>query len=407
MTTIFAYFFKMLINYYVIIHHSGIIKDNVNENNFKTFIYCILFIYIIPTIISFFLYLCYIRVFTKKTIKTNLDERKVRIIDFLGYLIYIEQKENKKEKIKCESCQRLFNNIYTCIKKIFAYDLFDYFCCCLDWFYGHFHCFCFDSYDYNYCCYYHCCTEFDEDYKKNETFCYCYKYTGKLSWFFNILSNEFQVLILIISFTNFFIQFITIGLIKKINNEIDKQVFGSSNFHFLTYFLTFILYLLLNHIISYIMENYCFPDSNFDNNDEDVLSSKVFGVNLIVWSVSSAIVIIVCNLFFSIIFSILHIFTKISFINNNNIILIPIILNKLFYFTQSKICSHLIGEFKSFELLSNSTTLSFYILLWNSIINLLLKLNEDILYKIQLIGSVLVILISIIFTLMACDCCSC
>ncbi len=155
------------------------------------------------------------------------------------------------------------------------------------------------------------------------------------------------------------------------------------------------------------MENYCFPDSNIDNNDEDILNSKVFGVNLIVWSVSSAIVIIVCNLFFSIIFSILHIFTKISFINNNNIILIPIILNKLFYFTQSKICSHLIGEFKSFELLSNSTTLSFYILLWNSIINLLLKLNEDILYKIQLIGSVLVILISIIFTLMACDCCSC
>ena len=83
--------------------------------------------------------------FTKKKIKTNLDERKVRIIDFLGYLIYMEQKENKKEKIKCESCQRLFNNIYTCIKKIFAYDLFDYFCCCLDWFYGHFHCFCLNN----------------------------------------------------------------------------------------------------------------------------------------------------------------------------------------------------------------------------------------------------------------------
>ena len=186
---------------------------------------------------------------------------------------------------------------------------------------------------------------------KKKVFCYCYKYTGKLSWFFNFVSNDYQKGIIIISFINFYLQFITIGLIKKINEEIVNKPFKISNSLFLTYFLTFILYLLLSHIVSIIIEKCCINDNK-----------KVLGVNIIVWTVSSACLIISIIFLFSIVISILHIFINITFINDNNLLLIPIILNELFYFTQSKFCSNSIGENKTFELLSNSTTLSIYIL---------------------------------------------
>ena len=87
----------MIINYYVIIDPSGIFKNDLKAEHFQLFIYCILFMYIIPTIFSFFLYLLYIIVFKKNNITENENERKVRIIDFFGYLIYIEQKKNHRK----------------------------------------------------------------------------------------------------------------------------------------------------------------------------------------------------------------------------------------------------------------------------------------------------------------------
>jgi hypothetical protein len=251
----------MIINYYVIIDPSGIFKNDLKAEHFQLFIYCILFMYIIPTIISLFLYLLYIIVFKKKDITENENERKVRIIDFFGYLIYIEQKKNQTEKMKCELCQRLYYNLYTCVQKLFD-PLFDYCCCCLDWLYGDCHCCCFDYIDCN-CC--NCCEQFDDDYKSKEVFCYCYKYTGKLSWFFNFLSNEHQILIIVVSCINFYLQFMTIGLIKKINVEIVNQPFKISNSHFLTYFFTFILYLLFSHIVSIIIEKCCIDEPDDDD----------------------------------------------------------------------------------------------------------------------------------------------
>ena len=197
-------------------------------------------------------------------------------------------------------------------------------------------------------------------------------------------------------------KFLSIGLIKKINEEIINQPFDSSNSHFLTYFLTFILYLLLSHIFTIIMEKCCMADEPVD-----YVNKKVLGVNIIVWTVSSAFFIIIVNFLFSIVFSILHLFTNITFIYDNNLLLIPIILNKLFYFTQSKVCSNFIGENKTFELLSNSTTLSIYTLFWDIIIALLLKLDIKILYIIQFIGSSLIILSFFILIILICceDCC--
>ena len=295
--------------------------------------------------------------------------------------------------MKCELCQRLYYNLYTCVQKLFD-PLFDYCCCCLDWLYGDCHCCCFDYIDCN-CC--NCCTQFDDDYKNKEVFSYCYKYTGKLSWFFNFLSNEHQILIIVVSCINFYLQFITIGLIKKINEEIINQPFDSSNSHFLTYFLTFILYLLLSHIFTIIIEKCCMADEPVDE-----IKNKVLGVNIIVWTISSALFIISVIFLFSIVFSILYIFTEITFINDNNLLLIPIILNKFFYFTQSKFCLLFIGENKTFELLSNSTTLSIYILFWDVIIALLLKLDIKILYIIQFIGSSLIILAIFISIILYC-----
>ena len=70
---------------------TGILTKEVNEAIFQKFIFTILLSYIIPSFISLFFYCCYIRVFKKKKKNENLNEKKVKIIDIFGYLIYSEQ----------------------------------------------------------------------------------------------------------------------------------------------------------------------------------------------------------------------------------------------------------------------------------------------------------------------------
>ena len=114
---------------------------------------------------------------------------------------------------------------------------------------------------------------------------------------------------------------------------------------------------------------------------------------------SPSIIIFFLNTLFTFIFFCFYYFGKKDYIkifNDNEIILIPIILKKLFYFAVTKCCSGFIGENKSFEFLANSTSLSFYNIFWNIIIRLFLFLEIKILLIIQFIISIIIILIIIL-----------
>ena len=89
-------------------------------------------------------------------------------------------------------------------------------------------------------------------------------------------------------------------------------------------------------------------------------------------------------------------FKHLVFEDNINIIYIPILMNKFYYFTLNYYCTYTSENYKGFELISTSTLISVFIQIWNLIISLIKssipeKENDDnndyykILYIIQIV----------------------
>ena len=288
-----------------------------------------------------------------------------------------------------------------------------------------------------------CCTKFNEDYKNKDEFYYCFKYTGKFSWFFKFLSNDFQKDIFLFSGLNFILDFTTIGFNKLYEESKKELTINESNIKIesiIIYFLTFGIFLFLSYFIAYKLfkedkeakekeekeekekieekeekekiekeeEKIEEKEENFNTKKDKHKKYQLLGVSSDYWIVSSSIIIFFLNTLFTFIFSCFYYFGKKDYINinENKILLIPIILKKLFYFALTKYCSSFIGENKSFEFLANSTSLSFYNIFWNIIIRLFLFLEIKILLIIQFIISIIIILIIILMLkeLFCCDC---
>ena len=96
------------------------------------------------------------------------------------------------------------------------------------------------------------------------------------------------------------------------------------------------------------------------------------------------------------------------FQDNINIILMPILMTKFYYFTLNFYCTSTSEDIKKFEIISSSTLISFYIFVWNFIMSLIKssipeqKSDDDynyynILYIIQIIFSAIPALIVVSF----------
>ena len=115
-------------------------------------------------------------------------------------------------------------------------------------------------------------------------------------------------------------------------------------------------------------------------------------------------VILLINATFSLIFSSVYL-SKMSedvksfiFKENINIIFIPILMNKFYYFTLNYYCIYTFEDSKKFEIISGSSLISIYITIWNLILTLIKSSIPDenenngynffnILYIIQIIFS--------------------
>ena len=100
--------------------------------------------------------------------------------------------------------------------------------------------------------------------------------------------------------------------------------------------------------------------------------------------------------------------TKSFFFKDNiNIIFMPILMNKFYYFTLNYYCTYTSETTKKFQLISSSALISFYILLFNGVMKVLKAIIPDdnnnkfnyfnIFYFIQIISSIIPAFVVMIF----------
>lgn len=220
----------------------------------------------------------------------------------------------------------------------------------------------------------------------DEQFCHCYKVERKFSWFCDLLfKNNILDLILF----DIFLEILTIGFERKLNNKLEEN-------DFIANFITLMIYLILFLIFSYInrTDYLCSYKSIFKNkNNKKELDDQV--KNLVVIGFFDFIFVTIFSGFSSLGKKGLKNFT------NNYLIIFPYALTKFYYFVLMNCLVNIIDS-GNVDLLSNSSIVSFFLLLYKLlstfIIDILLGSSADDLILFQfIIGvSIIIIIISLI-----------
>jgi len=412
-TTIIGYLGKygmnLLLNY--------ILKTYIyhNDDNFdkRIFMFCIMGLYtfsLILSIIIYQIYKCSIFEYDKKN--ENKNNKIIKISQICGYVIYTEKKNPKVPARKnccrlcCESqqncCNETFGNLIPlfecrefCLCSI-CYDCCDCCDCCECWHYFNDRCddCCEDC--CNWCenpdCYCSCmckkCKYDPDDYgKSEEVFRYCYKAERCCSWCNKFMANDTQKTIFPFMIEYFILQLSTIGFEKH------YEKYKNRNIHRKTWILVFIgtfifffyFTLSLTKIINAIDGDEDEKDKveekkeeKFDEIKEDKVEEKEKQNNFkdTLTKISNDILngthgIVLFNCVFSLIFSSFYLsnmsddIKNFFFKDNINIIFIPILMNKFYYFTLNYYCIYTAEKNNKFDIISTSSLISFYIFIFN------------------------------------------
>ena len=381
LTEIPAYLIYVGINYFF------------KENHYYDYFFIInICIYVVFTIFSLIFYCCYSSVFIKGEKKDNQNEKEINVWRILGYIIYYEKKlqeeqkpsdiiqnnknknnnnnnsnelngivedaNNNKDKNEvkyykppcCYSCRlghrkcryraeqiSLFSDLL-CIIFSFFVHLF-YFCCCF--------CCCIDMEKCEKCC---DNSDLSEINQGDEQFCFCYKVQGKYSWFCDLLfKNE------ILNYIEFdiFLEIITIGFSKKINQNLNENEFNENFITLIIYLIFFIIFASLNRLESEECRNKL-KRTIRKRGKEEVDNQK-----------GNISIITLVNIFFVIIFSGFYCFGSESLKNftDKYLIILPFALTKFYNFILLNCLINII-DYGNIDLLSNSTIVSLFLLLY-------------------------------------------
>ena len=281
--------------------------------------------------------------------KDSQKENSYNFCHIFGFIVYSQNiiKKGKKDIPSCQ-CMRLFSQtIQNCCDNIIFSGITSLICC------GN-----RDCTENLPCCCTCCCLYNEDNFDKNEEFfCFCYQEKRKQKWFNIYISNEVQKKLVPFLFEYFLLQLMVIGF----ENDYQQQNINSSYF-----LLIFIIGSLLFFYIS--ISFYKFIKSwRPDLKERDDLLSKISN------SISDgAHGILIFNSVFTLILSSFNLSNKNSFeeifISNekyNNIIFIPIIMNKFYYFTLMYYCISYSEDKKGQDLMSGSTLISIYLFIWD------------------------------------------
>ena len=381
--------------------------SDIHNNDLKLFYY-IIGLYCGCIILSIIIYSIFVTIFTKN-VKKKSKENEYNICQICGYTIYSEDIILKKNTPKCECiklycktiknfCNQSVCSLLTCSEEDTSQDK----CCC-------------------------CCIEYNEkDYEKNkEFFCFCYQAKRKQNWFNKFITNESHIKLFPYMLEYFIIQLTTIGFEAQyvinveqdcpINNNNDTNTsvekihceFKERGYFLLFFILTFILFFYLTLSFSRIFKNMRNNSEKAKSTIDQKLKRKKLTYKISNEILDGAHGLVFFNSIISFTLSLLKEINpkkQIYPINRTNIIiLIPILMNKFFYFTLIYYCiSYNYKDLKDFELISSSSLISIYVALWNFAVMIIKAFTHiEILYYIQIAFSSIPSLFAIIFILIS------
>ena len=409
LTTIIGYLGKYSIN--ILLDFILSIIFNTKNYDKKYFMVSLLILYGLSLIVSLVFYMVFKYSIFENDEKQNNNENEkiIKISEICGYIIYSEKKKPKKPPKRncctllcCENtqncCETTFCNLFQ------GWDICDLNphcpqCCCNDCKY--------DPDDYN---------------KDQEDFRYCYKAQRKSFWCNKFMANKTQKKIFPKMIQYFILQLTTIGFEKqyeKYKNQNDDIIIWVAVF-ISTFALFF--YLTLSFTRIFFNENEVKVDDDNEfifENRKNKKTDKGPKKKELISKLSNEILngtygILVFNGIFSLIFSIFYL-SNISkeiktffFEDYSNIIFMPILMNKFYYFTLSYYSIYTSEKDNKFDIISASSLISIYVALWGMIISVIKSFIPDsnssddynyynILFIIQIVSSSFPVFIVIVF----------
>ena len=279
----------------------------------------------------------------------------------------------------------------------------------------------------------HCCCEKNDNlFKKNkEFFCYCYQAKRKQNWFNKFITSEIQKKIFPYMLEYFFLQFLTIGFEKQYYDIPIKQFKPSYNneteyhqnynyytsitllkeedlFNFINFIITFFLFFYITLSFNTIL-NLAKGSKTTDKIQYNAINKLSNGI------LDGTHGILIFDGVYSLILSSIYLAdNEASIFQSHYFIFAPILMNKFYYFTLIYFCVSFSESKKKFDLISGSTLISIYLLLWDFIISLIRDLsNLKGLYITQIVFAcfpsllvsfyLVVLIFGIIFSVFVCD----
>ena len=231
----------------------------------------------------------------------------------------------------------------------------------------------------------------DEDYEqRDDFFCYCYKEKRNLKWFNRFIRDETQIKLIPLLIEYFIIQLTTIAFEKIYNSEDNEEENNNSKdskdlgifsgFYILSLLLFFYLTISFGQIFSVLSGKEKLKEAI------QIISNKIL---------NGTYGILIFNGFYSFIFSLICLTKDINNYYINYYILIPILMNKFYYFTFAYHCAVYTDVEGGIDLISSSTLLSIYLSIWGLFFDFLMdKFSINILLSIQIIFSLIIVLLT-------------
>ena len=346
--------------------------------NDKLSMYSILIIYSSSVILSIILYSIFMCIFTKNEKEKNENGNSYRVCQIYGYTIYSENIVLNLNPPCCECCKLLCITCSDCLTMT---------CCSL--------CCCISEEEKNdfgtcFCCC-ECCKKNDNTYKKNtEFFCYCYQAKRKQNWFNKFITSEIQRTIFPYMLEYFVLQFFTIAFEKQYYDipitefkpnynetqynqtySIDTGLKKEDWFNFINFIVTFFLFFYVTLTTNFIFK--ITRESDSTNKTVKAVQNQFSMIN----KLSTGILdgthgLLIFDGVYSFILSVIYLANNdASIFQYHYFIFSPILMNKFYYFTLIYFCISFSESKKKFELISGSTLISIYLLIWSFIISLI------------------------------------
>ena len=331
----------------------------------KLFLYGIMILYGISLLISMIIY----QIFKLTVFESKEEDKKKKEIKFskiCGYIIYSETKILDNDQINNSQVYNIQENYHNTKSKrnccILFFESFQN--CCNDTF-----CHILSTIlskltgqkniDDSCKCVCRCCKYDENDYEKNEeVFHYCYKAKRKSYWCNKFFTNSTTKTFFPYMIFYCILQLSTIGFEKQYEKYKNIKQNEHKKTYYTIYISTFILFLYLTISFCYLFKK---------EKKNIIILDGTYGV-------------LYFNCIFSIIFSSLYIYHENEsikdyfFTDNINIIFMPILMNKFYYFSLNYYCTYSSEKEKKSEILSSSTVISLYIIIWNLILSTLIKI---------------------------------